>query len=92
MALPKMESRRNKNTVPREGRALRRKKQHEANPERASKMHLALMRAAQDGITPRPANLRAGVFVGCSGWFYWKWSGLFYPSEMPTSQWFLLLF
>jgi uncharacterized protein YecE (DUF72 family) len=77
-----------KTAVPLKGRALRRKNQREANPERAAKMHLALVKAAEDAITPRPANLKAGVFVGCSGWFYWKWSGLFYPSELPTSRWF----
>ncbi len=27
-------------------------------------------------------------YVGCSGWFYWKWRGNFYPAEMSTSEWF----
>ncbi|HEY1686345.1 MAG TPA: DUF72 domain-containing protein [Tepidisphaeraceae bacterium] len=26
--------------------------------------------------------------VGCSGWFYWQWRGLFYPESLATSQWF----
>lgn len=26
--------------------------------------------------------------VGCSGWFYWHWRGLFYPESIPTSRWF----
>jgi len=26
--------------------------------------------------------------VGCSGWFYWKWRGLFYPEALPTDEWF----
>jgi uncharacterized protein YecE (DUF72 family) len=30
----------------------------------------------------------ASVFVGCSGWFYWKWRGLFYPADLPTGEWF----
>jgi hypothetical protein len=26
--------------------------------------------------------------IGCSGWFYWHWSGAFYPAELPTRGWF----
>ncbi|HTB85657.1 MAG TPA: DUF72 domain-containing protein [Candidatus Sulfotelmatobacter sp.] len=26
--------------------------------------------------------------VGCSGWFYWHWRGEFYPSSLPTRDWF----
>jgi uncharacterized protein YecE (DUF72 family) len=26
--------------------------------------------------------------VGCSGWFYWHWKGIFYPAELPTHKWF----
>jgi len=28
------------------------------------------------------------IHVGCSGWFYWHWKGLFYPEEVPTHRWF----
>jgi uncharacterized protein YecE (DUF72 family) len=28
------------------------------------------------------------VHVGCSGWFYWHWRGLFYPESGRTDQWF----
>jgi uncharacterized protein YecE (DUF72 family) len=28
------------------------------------------------------------VHIGCSGWYYWRWKGHFYPAELPTSQWF----
>ena len=28
------------------------------------------------------------VHVGCSGWFYWHWKGLFYPEDLPTKEWF----
>ncbi|WP_188680911.1 DUF72 domain-containing protein [Thermogymnomonas acidicola] len=28
------------------------------------------------------------IRVGCSGWFYNHWSGLFYPEGMPKSRWF----
>jgi uncharacterized protein YecE (DUF72 family) len=23
-----------------------------------------------------------------SGWFYWKWRGMFYPEDLPTGEWF----
>jgi uncharacterized protein YecE (DUF72 family) len=48
-------------------------------------MHAArLQRAAE----PSRTALKASVFVGCSGWFYWKWRGLFYPQDLPTGEWF----
>ena len=28
------------------------------------------------------------IHIGCSGWFYWKWRGLFYPQDLPTGKWF----
>jgi uncharacterized protein YecE (DUF72 family) len=28
------------------------------------------------------------INIGCSGWFYWHWRGLFYPLDMPTKDWF----
>jgi uncharacterized protein YecE (DUF72 family) len=33
--------------------------------------------------------MEPSTYVGCSGWFYWKWRGLFYPSNLPTNDWFL---
>jgi hypothetical protein len=43
---------------------------------------------------PQPAqthtrrNMNGGreIFVGCSGWFYWHWKGLFYPAEIATHR------
>jgi uncharacterized protein YecE (DUF72 family) len=29
-----------------------------------------------------------GVWIGCSGWFYWHWKGGFYPEELGTHRWF----
>ncbi|HUR44440.1 MAG TPA: DUF72 domain-containing protein, partial [Candidatus Saccharimonadales bacterium] len=39
---------------------------------------------------PKPPNEQPLPIlnVGCSGWFYWHWRNLFYPSEIPTAQWF----
>ncbi len=38
--------------------------------------------------TEKPNAPLPTVNIGCSGWFYWHWRGQFYPSDMPTSQWF----
>jgi uncharacterized protein YecE (DUF72 family) len=26
--------------------------------------------------------------IGCSGWFYWHWKGIFYPEAITTRDWF----
>ena len=71
----------------RERRKLRREKQRGENAGRANKMHLARLEAAtESGIAPLP--LEQSVYVGCSGWFYWKWRGQFYPTVLPTAAWF----
>jgi len=28
------------------------------------------------------------IHVGCSGWFYWHWRGIFYPKTGRTDKWF----
>jgi uncharacterized protein YecE (DUF72 family) len=28
------------------------------------------------------------IYVGCSGWFYWYWRGIFYPQTDRTDEWF----
>jgi uncharacterized protein YecE (DUF72 family) len=28
------------------------------------------------------------IYLGCSGWFYWHWRGLFYPETERTDRWF----
>lgn len=70
----------------RERRRLRREKQRLDNIGRAEKMHaarIAGMIAARGRIC-----LGASTYVGCSGWFYWKWGGKFYPAQLPTGEWF----
>ncbi len=33
--------------------------------------------------------MKAGkILIGCSGWSYAHWRGLFYPEELPRSRWF----
>ncbi|HXH71326.1 MAG TPA: DUF72 domain-containing protein, partial [Mariprofundaceae bacterium] len=28
------------------------------------------------------------IRIGCSGYYYRHWQGLFYPADLPTSRWF----
>jgi uncharacterized protein YecE (DUF72 family) len=72
-------------------RQERREKQREINISRAAKMHaqrLAHEKEVELDFKEPKLFLRDKYLVGCSGWFYWHWRGLFYPEGMPTSQWF----
>ena len=69
-----------------ERRRLRREKQREDNSRRAAKMHVA--RIKSDGKIPgKPPELKQSVYVGCSGWRYWKWRDSFYAG-VPQNDWF----
>jgi uncharacterized protein YecE (DUF72 family) len=72
--------------VRRARKAERRAKQRLANVGRAEKMH----RARVADLTAHVVSPDAlpNVTVACSGWFYWGWKGQFYPSQMPTRDWF----
>ena len=72
----------------RERRLLRREKQRKDNIGRAVKMHAARLRMESGDPRKTAAGLTATAYVGCSGWFYWKWRGLFYPDDLPTGKWF----
>ena len=68
-------------------KAARRVKQRSITVLRASKMHKARLLAEErnDSLevsTPSTLN------IGCSGWFYWHLKGTFYPTQMPTRDWF----
>jgi uncharacterized protein YecE (DUF72 family) len=71
-------------------REERREKQRAANVGRAAGMHKLRMERGvslqQNAASLPRSNLRHQV--GCSGWFYWKWRGPFYPEELPTKAWF----
>ena len=69
-------------------REQRREKQRKDNIGRAAKMHAARLQMEAEHSQPSSSSLVASVFVGCSGWFYWKWRGLFYPEGLPTGEWF----
>ena len=69
-------------------RELRREKQRKDNIGRAAKMHAARIAMEAENSQSPASELKESVFVGCSGWFYWKWRGLFYPENLPTGDWF----
>ena len=69
-------------------RALRREKQREDNFGRAAKMHKARLELETAGLEEGSSLPRNAAHVGCSGWFYWKWRGLFYPADIPAGEWF----
>lgn len=70
----------------RERRRVRREKQREDNIKRAAKMHAARLKM-EAGTSQPAAGLQASVFVGCSGWRYWKWRDSFYAG-VPQPNWF----
>ncbi len=82
MAEPKLtiEERRTK-------KAEKRIKQRENTLLRASKMHKARLQA-QDSASQSPLWSPPALNIGCSGWFYWHLKGVFYPTQMPTKEWF----
>jgi uncharacterized protein YecE (DUF72 family) len=70
----------------RERRQLRREKQRAENIHRATKMHLARLKLKQKAAKGL-LGPRASVYVGCSGWRYWKWRDSFYAG-VPQPAWF----
>lgn len=49
-------------------------------------MHAARLKSEVGG-EKFPAELKQSVFVGCSGWRYWKWRDSFYEG-VPQNDWF----
>jgi hypothetical protein len=67
-------------------RELRREKQRKDNVKRAAKMHAARLKIETD--SPKPLlQFKQSVFVGCSGWRYWKWRDSFYEGVLQN-DWF----
>jgi len=71
----------------RASKAAKRAKQRESTLLRAGKMHKARLLAEEHDQRVLVSTLPA-VNIGCSGWFYWHLKGTFYPSQMPTKEWF----
>jgi uncharacterized protein YecE (DUF72 family) len=70
----------------RERRKLRREKQREDNVKRAAKMHAARLKSEANSAKLTPQHNQS-IFVGCSGWRYWKWRDSFYDG-VPQNDWF----
>ena len=68
-------------------RAEKRVKQREITILRAGRMHNARLLAEAAGVDVPPSTPPA-LNIGCSGWFYWHLRGSFYPTQMPTKEWF----
>ncbi|WIW44867.2 DUF72 domain-containing protein [Bradyrhizobium sp. 62B] len=71
----------------RERREIRRQKQRENNILRAAKMHKARLKLEAEGCTASSGSLNDVLYVGCSGWRYWKWRDSFYQG-VPQPEWF----
>jgi uncharacterized protein YecE (DUF72 family) len=72
-------------------REAKREQQRAANFGRAAKMHAARLDSQVKSLVTvheSPAPDSPQYYVGCSGWFYWHWRGIFYPEGLPTSGWF----
>src|SRR5687767_8657518 len=69
-------------------REARREKQRALNHVRAEQMHAARLEYKQDGELVRASAKPPGMMIGCSGWYYWHWKGVFYPESIPGSRWF----
>jgi uncharacterized protein YecE (DUF72 family) len=70
----------------RERRRLRREKQRENNVLRAAKMHSVRMKMEAAGPKAHQ-ELKQSLYVGCSGWRYWKWRASFY-ADVAQPEWF----
>lgn len=68
-------------------KAERRIEQRRITILRADKMHTARLLAEEAG-TESTASDPPSLNIGCSGWFYWHLKGSFYPTQMPTKEWF----
>jgi uncharacterized protein YecE (DUF72 family) len=60
-------------------------KRRELSEKRALAMHKARIQSTDSLHSATKLNK---YYVGCSGWFYWKWWGKFYPQKMQPQTWF----
>src|SRR3954466_7554165 len=72
-------------------REEKRAKQRAASITRAETMHAA--RLADQSAVHLDDHLdikgeEPAYHIGCSGWFYWHWFGVFYPKDLPRTKWF----
>lgn len=72
-------------------REEKRAQQRQTSIARAQAMHEA--RAARQSALAFDDHVAAKgehpvYHIGCSGWFYWHWRGVFYPKDLPGTEWF----
>ena len=72
----------------RQKRQARRDKQRLDNVKRAAKMRVLRLSAEIPTRRGSPPGMGTQYFIGCSGRFYWKWRGAFYPADLSTADWF----
>lgn len=69
-------------------REERRVRQRAQNVLRAQKMHAHLLSFGGEGVASPVTDPFPTYNIGCSGWFYWHWRGVFYPAHSQPSGWF----
>lgn len=70
-------------------RVERREKQRRENIHRAQKMHRARLEFEKQAISQKTIKHQPpGYNIGCSGWFYWHWRGIFYSESIARNEWF----
>lgn len=72
-------------------REARRAKQRADNVVRAKAMNLHRTSPTYKPDTirkSRSTTLKTKLHIGCSGWYYRHWKGLFYPDHIAGSKWF----
>ncbi len=77
----------------RAARQARRLAQRAANVDHARLMHQFRIAYQHEAVPERPKPFRRPkrtpeLLVGCSGWYYWHWDKIFYPSEIKRTEWF----
>lgn len=66
----------------------KREKERQASVNRAAKMHIARLENQRGVGLQAVISTSKRVHIGCSGWFYWDWRGIFYPEDIPRTKWF----
>ena len=70
-------------------RAERREKQRRENVGRAKKMQQARLEFEKQVISRTIIKDQLPAYnIGCSGWFYWHWRGIFYSEGIARNEWF----
>ncbi|HEX6428588.1 MAG TPA: DUF72 domain-containing protein [Niastella sp.] len=70
-------------------RAERREKQRRENIGRAQKMQKARLEFEKQATIHKTIKDQLPKYnIGCSGWYYWHWLGIFYSEGIARNEWF----